>query len=65
MDVSRVEVESELQVQAYVTATAPLDLSPICILCHTLRRRHIPNPLCKARDQTRILYRERIMSLTH
>ena len=52
MDVPRLEVEPELQLPAYTTATATWDLS--------CGRRHswqcwIINPLSEARDQTLIL----------
>ena len=49
MEVPRLVVEWELQLQAYSTATATLDLSCICGLCWIL------NPLRKARDGTYIL----------
>ena len=48
-------VESELQLQAYATATATLYLSRIGNLHHCLWQCQILNPLSKARDQTHIL----------
>ena len=48
-------VELDLQLQAYITATATPDLSHICILHHSLQQRQILNPLSEARDQTCIL----------
>ena len=57
MEVSRLGVESELQLKAYATATATamLDLSHICNLHHSLQQCWILNPLRKARDQIHIL----------
>ena len=50
MEVPRLGAESELQLPAYTTATATLDLSLICNLqCRIL------NPLSEARDRTRVL----------
>ena len=53
MEVPRLGIESELQLQAYTTATATLD--PCCIgnLQCSLGQCQILNPLSKARDQTR------------
>ena len=48
-------VQSELQLQAYTTATALPDLSYICDLHHSSWQRQILNPLSKARDGTCIL----------
>ena len=48
-------VESELQLQAYTTATAALDPSHICDLCCRLQQCWILNPLSEARGQTCIL----------
>ena len=42
-------------VEAYITATATLDPSCICSLCHSLWQRQILNPLSKTRDQNCIL----------
>ena len=52
-EVPKLEVESELQLLAYVTAT--LDLSHVCNLHHSSQQHWILDPLSKARDQTRIL----------
>ena len=49
MEVLRLEIKSELQLPAYVTATATLDSS------HSLWQRQILNPLSEARDRTCIL----------
>ena len=54
MEVSRLGVESELQLPAYTTATATPDPSHICDLCHSLWQCQILNPLRKARDRTHI-----------
>ena len=54
MEVSRLEVESELQLLAYTTATAPWDLSYICYH-HSSWQSQILNPLNEARDRTGIL----------
>ena len=45
----------ELQLPAYTTATATLDLSCTCELRHGSRQYQDPNPLSEARDQTYIL----------
>ena len=55
MVVSRLGVQSELQLPTYATATAMLGPSCICDLPHNLQQSQIPNPLSKARDQTSIL----------
>ena len=55
MEVPRLGVKLELQLQAYTTATAMPDLSFICYLYHSLWQRQILNPLTEAGDQTRIL----------
>ena len=47
---SRLGVELELQLAAHTTATATLDLSCICDLCHSLWQCRICNPLSEARD---------------
>ena len=52
---SRRGVESELQLLAYTTATATLNLSHIFKLCHSLWQPWILNPLSEARDRTCIL----------
>ena len=48
-------VKSELQLLAYVIATATLDPSCICNLCHGLWQHQILNPLGKGKDRTCIL----------
>ena len=55
MKVSKLGVESELQLLAYATATAMPDLSHICDLHQSSWQCWILNPLSKARDQTWIL----------
>ena len=55
MEVSRLRVELELQLPAYVTAMATPDLSCFCDLCHSLQQCQIFNPLSEARNQTHIL----------
>ena len=52
MEVPRLEVESELQLLAYATATAMRDLSRVCDLDHSSWWRQILNPLCGARGWT-------------
>ena len=51
-EVPRLEVESELQLLAYATATAMPDLSRACDLYHSSWQCRILNLLSKARDQT-------------
>ena len=55
MEVPRLGVESELQLQAYSTTTAMWDPSDIFILCLALQQRQILNPMSKAQDLTSIL----------
>ena len=55
MEVPRLGVESELQLPAYITATAMPDPSHDCDLHHSSRQRQIPDLLSKAWDQTHIL----------
>ena len=50
MEVPRLEVESELWLLAYTTATATRDPSCICDLHHSLRQYWILNLLSEARD---------------
>ena len=52
MKVLRLAVESELQLEAYTTATAMWDPSLICDPHHSSQQIWIPDPLSKARDQT-------------
>ena len=53
--VPKIEVESELQLQAYTTVTAMWDPSHICDLQHSLQQCQIPNPLSESKDQIHIL----------
>ena len=55
MEVPKLGFESELQLPAYTTATATLDLSCVCELNHRPWQHWILNSLNKARDFTRIL----------
>ena len=55
MEILRLGVESELQLPAYTTATATLDLSSICELHHNSRQCWVLNPLMEARNRTCIL----------
>ena len=48
-------VESELQLQAYTTVTATLDLNQVCDLHHSSLQHWILNPLSEARDRTCVL----------
>ena len=50
MEVPRLGVKSEWKLLAYTTATAKLDLSLVCDLCHSLWQCGILNPLNEARD---------------
>ena len=52
MDVPRLEVEQELQLPAYTTATAMLDLSRVCDLHCSSQQCRILNPLSEAKGQT-------------
>ena len=51
MEVPRLGIKSELQLQAYVTDTVMPDPSHVCDLCHSLWQHEILNPLTEARDQ--------------
>ena len=55
MEIPSLGVELELQLLAYVTATATQDPSWICDLHHSLWQCWILNLLSEARDQTRTL----------
>ena len=55
MEVPRLGIESELQLQAYTIATATLDPSCVCDLCCSLQQHWILNPLREARDRNHIL----------
>ena len=52
LDVPRLEVQSDLQLPAYATATATQDPSCVYDLHHSSRQRRILNPLSEARDGT-------------
>ena len=54
-DLSRLRVESELQLLAYTTATARWDPSHICNLYHSSWQCRILNPLSEARAWTQVL----------
>ena len=55
MEVPRLGVELELQLQVYTTATAISDPSHVFDLYHSSRQRWILNPPSEARDRTCIL----------
>ena len=55
MEVPRLGVKLELQLQAFATATAIRDPSHICSPHHRSQQHWIPNPLSKAGEQTCIL----------
>ena len=55
MEVPKLGMELELQLLAYITATATPDLSRICDLHCRLGQCWILNPLNQSRDQTCIL----------
>ena len=55
MEVPRLGVEWELQLQAYTTATATRDQSRVWDLHHSSRQRQILNPLNETRDWTHVL----------
>ena len=55
MEVPGLGVKSELQLPAYTTATATLDLRLICDLCCSSQQHQILDPLIKAGDQIHIL----------
>ena len=50
MEVPRLRVELELQLQAYITAIAMGDLRRICNLHHSSQQHWISGPLSEARD---------------
>ena len=52
MEISRLGVQSELQLPAYITAIVTQDLSRVCNLHHSSQQRRIVNPLSKAKEQT-------------
>ena len=57
LEVSRLRVESELQLPAFATATATTtpDLRRVCDLHHSSRQHGILNPLRETGDRTRVL----------
>ena len=55
MEVPRLGVQLELQLLAYIAATATRDLSRICNRHHSSRQHQILNPPSEARDRTRNL----------
>ena len=55
LKVPRLGVQSELQLLAYITATATRDLGCICDLHQSSQQCWILNPLSEARDQTCVL----------
>ena len=55
MEVSRLGVESELQLLAYTAATATWDPSHVCDPYHSSWQCQIADPLSEDRDRTRIL----------
>ena len=55
MAVSRLRVESELELLAYTTVTAMRDLSHICDLLRSSWQYQIFNLLSEAKDRTHIL----------
>ena len=55
MEVPSLGVELELQLPTYTIASATWDLSYVCDLHHSSQQHWIPNPLSKARNQTRVL----------
>ena len=55
MEISRLGVESELQLLAYVTAIATWNPSHVCDLYHSSWQCWIVNPLNEARDRTCVL----------
>ena len=59
-EVTRLGVEMELQLPAYITATAARGPSHVCDLYHSSQQRWILNQLSKARDQTLVLMDTRL-----
>jgi len=55
MEIPRLGVELQLQLPAYITATATQDLSHVCDLHHSSRQHQILNIPSKARDRTHVL----------
>ena len=63
MKVPRLGVKLELQLLAYTTPIATLDLSHICDLHHSSQQHWILNPLSRAKDRTWILMLVRFLML--
>ena len=55
MEVPRLGVKVEIQLLAYITATAMQDLSRVCNLHHSTQQHQILNPLIKGRNWTHVL----------
>ena len=55
MEVPKLAGKPELQLPAYITATATPGPSCVCDLHHSSRQHQILNPQSKARDQTHVL----------
>ena len=55
MEISRLEVESELRLLAYTTATAIQDPSCVCDLHHSSQQYWTLNPLSETKEHTHIL----------
>ena len=55
IEVPRLGVPLELHLPAYAGATATRDPSHVCNPHHSSQQHQVPDPLSKARDQTRIL----------
>ena len=55
MEISRLGVKLELQLQAYATAIALWDPSHVCDLHHSSQQSWILNPLNKDQDRTQVL----------
>ena len=56
MEVPKLGIESELQLQAYPTAAAMQNVSCLCNVHHSSQQHLILNPLSKARDGTKSLW---------
>ena len=60
MEIPRLGVESELQLPAYVTATAMQDPSLVCDLHHSSQQCQILNPLSEIRRTRNLMVPSRI-----
>ena len=56
MEVPRLRVKSELQLPAYITATATWDLSHVYDLHHSSQQRQILNLLSEAKNLIRFIH---------